>query len=61
MVLDRLPGHRVDGLWNDGDNTNLRGERDRSGLVALEEAPEEPIYSSLPEIYRQGPRIRPGA
>ncbi len=29
----------------------------RSGLVALEEAPEEPIYSSGPEIYRPGPRI----
>ncbi len=42
---------------------------DRSGLVALEEVPEEPIYSSGPEIYRpclriysgaEGPRIRPG-
>ncbi len=30
---------------------------DRSRLVALEEAPEEPIYSSVPEIYRPGPRI----
>ena len=30
---------------------------DRSGLVALEEAPEEPINSSGPEIYRPGPRI----
>ncbi len=27
---------------------------DRSRLVALEEAPEEPIYSSGPEIYRPG-------
>ncbi len=29
---------------------------DRSRLVALEEAPEEPIYRSEPEIYRPGPR-----
>ncbi len=40
---------------------------DRSRLVALEEAPEEPIYCSGPEIYRpdpdsgaEGPRIRLG-
>ncbi len=30
---------------------------DRSPLVALEEAPEEPIYSSGPETYRPGRKL----
>lgn len=30
---------------------------ERSGLLDLEEAPEEAIYKPGPEIYRPGPRI----